>query len=238
MGKLNFIDNPSNYEYVTNKLIRCRKATIIEDILKYQNKVPDTYLYIRSIAFVKGGGIINDEYEVHLEVYKAKQPVKCLEDEVNKLKQLLENAEKRLEHYKQTIVFTPIEEEPFWFLDASGNAMNEAFKSSCDQGKLEYGNCFRCLQDAVMESKRISISRKLRCLAKELNQGVDINWNNNKQKKYFIACEPNDSEFKLVLSCTTYHNAAGVIYCLSDKLLNEAIERIGRDELMEYLQWK
>ena len=72
MAKLKFIDNPSNYEYVTNKLIRCRKATIIEDILKYQNKVPDTYLYIRSIEFVKGGGIINDEYEVHLELYKAK----------------------------------------------------------------------------------------------------------------------------------------------------------------------
>ena len=61
--------------------------------------MPDTYLYIRSIEFVKGGGIINDEYEVHLEVYKAKQPCKCLEDEVNSLK--LQLHKKQLEkHYR------------------------------------------------------------------------------------------------------------------------------------------
>jgi hypothetical protein len=237
MAKLKFIDNPSNYEYVTNKLIRCRKATIIEDILKYQNKVPDTYLYIRSIEFVKGCGIINDEYEVHLEVYKAKQPCKCLEDEVNNLKIKLENAEKRLEQYKKTVVFMPIEKEPFWFLDASGNPINDGFTASCDQGKLDFGNCFRCLDDAVVASKQILIYRKLRAVAKELNEGIPIDWFNNKQKKFFISADPDNKELKLVQNCTTYNNIAGVVYCLSDRFLNSCVETIGRDDIMDYIKW-
>ena len=131
----------------------------------------------------------------------------------------------------------PMEKEPFWFLDASGNAINDGFTPSCDQGKLDFGNCFRCLDDEVIASKKILIYRKLRAVAKELNEGIPIDWFNKKQKKFFISADPEDKELKLVQNCTTYNNIAGVVYCLSDRFLTACIDTIGREDIMDYIKW-
>ena len=237
MAKIRFIDNPSNYEYVTNKLIRCRKATIIEDIEKYQITVPNTYLYLRSIDFVKGAGIINDEYEVHLEVYKPKQPAKTLEEEVTRLQKQLEAAQKRLENYKQSIVFLPVEKEPFWFLDSSGNPISECYTNSCDKPIVDFGYCFRCLEDAVIASKFIFITRRLKAIARELNQGSSINWLDGKQKKYYIACDYSKKEPALKLCDTTNNKSSGTVYCLSNKFLEVAEDRLTKQSLLDYLKW-
>ena len=239
MPKIKFIDNPANYEYVTNKVLRCRKANIIEDIAKYQAASPSAYLYLRGIEFVKGGGLINDEYLVSLEVYKPKQAAKCLEDEVNRLKEQLQNAEQRLEQYKQSIVFIPIEKQPFWFLDSSGNAINEFYTASCDEPKVKFGNCFRYADEATVASKQILVTRRLKALARELNKGLAIDWGNTKEKKYYISMDfSNDNKEGIIkLNCTTFSRAAGVIYCLDDKFLQSALEVIGEEDLTDYLKW-
>lgn len=237
MAKIRFIDNPSNYEYVTNKLIRCKKNTIIEDIEKYQSTVPNTYLYLRSIDFVRGSGIFNDEYEVHIEVYKPKQPCTCLEEEVLRLQNQLQQAQQRLENYKQSIVFIPVEKEPFWFLDSSGNPISESYTNSCDKPKVDFGNCFRCLEEAVVSSKFIYITRKLKSIARELNQGSTIDWNNSKQKKYYICLDTSKKDSVLKLNEAFTVKSTGTVYCLNNKFLEVCIERLSQQSLMDYLKW-
>ena len=81
-------------------------------------------------------------------------------------------------------------------------------------------------------NKRI-IENKLKNIANRLNNGK-INWSDWEQNKYYISY---DIEVKKVfLNSSYYFKHQGIIYCLSDKFLKEAIKEISESELIKYFK--
>jgi hypothetical protein len=81
--------------------------------------------------------------------------------------------------------------------------------------------------------KRI-IKQELEDLALELNEGVEIDWEDGEQHKRYMYYCFYSNEFGQDLSWNAKNE--GVTYCLSKKFLKEALKRIGEDRLMKLFE--
>lgn len=155
-----------------------------------------------------------------------------LEDKIKRLEEELEEAKEKLKRTRER--FKPTEGKKYYFLN-SYQIECDCFSPFSDQAKARYANynCFETKEDARREAGRIFIRRRLEAIAKRLNNGEEINWNNYNQIKYHImynfekACLDYVSNYK-------YKNE-GCVYCLNKNFVNEAIKEIGRIELMDYI---
>lgn len=76
------------------------------------------------------------------------------------------------------------------------------------------------------------IRARLRVIADILNGEEEIDWMNEKQKKFFISLFNG----KVNQSYTYLNKHGGDIYCLSENFMKEAFEDIGEFELEWYLK--
>lgn len=85
---------------------------------------------------------------------------------------------------------------------------------------------------------KLEIETKLKNIAERLNNGVKIDWDNYDQKKYFIIYDyKNDNDNDNIYEDYNFVvNHQGVIYCLSDKFLDEAKKEIGEEDLIKYFK--
>ena len=156
-------------------------------------------------------------------------------DEINKTKEHLANMEKMLEECEQGR-WKPKDGEKFFFIDAWNRVCDKNYKeiNICCREYYDIFNCFKTREEAEQEAEKILIRRQLEDIARRLNKGQEIDWNNAVQNKYFICS--NHWQNTIILEHGWKNKCCGVIYCLDKNFLNVAIQEIGEERLKKYLR--
>ena len=151
-------------------------------------------------------------------------------DEINKTKEHLANMEKMLEECKYER-WKPKDNEKFWYIDSSGFVNYSLFMSETESRFKNY-NCFKTREQAEAEAEKILVRRMLEDIARRLNRGQKIDWNDSEQPKYCIELVCNDITTIYYFS----HKAQGTVYCLDKSFKDISIQVIGEERLKKYLR--
>ena len=99
--------------------------------------------------------------------------------EISKTKEHLANMEKMLEECNER--WKPNNGEEYFYIDNTGCIQNALFISSgwYHEGLYQTYNCFKTEEEAHLEAEKILIRRQLEDIARKLNKGNKIDWNNS-----------------------------------------------------------
>lgn len=158
-----------------------------------------------------------------------------LQELINDLKNQLKEAQVKLEKLNKHERFKPEEGEVYYYVDTDNRISNTAFDNSfvSDCNKYKAYNCFKTKEEAEKEANKILIRRKLEDIARRLNDGEKIDWNNEDQEKFFFYYSKTYNELMQIRDYTSRNRVS--VYCLSDKFLDVAKEEIGEQELVDYI---
>lgn len=161
-------------------------------------------------------------------------------NEINKTKEHLANMEKMLEECKYGRR-KPEEREECFYVDNLLFIQNTAFEShdSYHQELWDSYNCFKTKEEAEQEAEKILIRRILEDIARRLNKGEEIDWNDGKQYKYYLnyAYSTTLHDEDCILQHVRYMTKQqGTVYCLDENFLDVAIQEIGEERLKKYLR--
>lgn len=146
-------------------------------------------------------------------------------EQLTKLQQALKD--KEYERWK------PKDNEMFWYIDSSGFVNYSLFMPETESRFKNY-NCFQTREQAEAEAEKILVRRQLEVIAKCLNKGGKIDWGDDSQPKFYLYYNYCSENIKYGIY---YHSKiAGVVYCLTEKLLDIAKEEIGEERLIKYLK--
>ena len=151
--------------------------------------------------------------------------------EISKTKEHLANMEKMLEECNER--WKPNNGEEYFYIDNTGCIQNALFISSgwYHEGLYQTYNCFKTEEEAHLEAEKILVRRQLEDIAKRLNKGIKIDWNNTEQSKYCIGLY-----FNSIIKNFCYCNKTqGTVYCLDENFKDIAIQEIGEGRLIKYL---
>lgn len=152
-------------------------------------------------------------------------------NEINKTKEHLTNMEKILEEYSER--WKPSSCDAYYYIDAFGNVLSQIESGHySDSAFWKSYNCFKTREQAEAEAEKILVRRMLEDIARRLNKGIKIDWNDGVQSKYCIELYCNNiiTDFYLV------HKTQGTVYCLDKNFLDVAIKEIGEERLKNYLR--
>lgn len=156
-------------------------------------------------------------------------------DEINKTKEHLASMEKMLKE-REYERWKPEKGEMFYYLNSYNIAIAETWDVSCSDAEYyNIYNCFKTREQAEAEAEKILVRRQLEDIAKRLNKGQEINWNDENQYKWYIIYNTTFGFETYSVSETTVQ---GVVYCLDKNFLNTAIKEIGEGRLIKYLRGK
>lgn len=156
-------------------------------------------------------------------------------NEIEKTKEHLANMEKMLEEC-ECARWTPIDSEMYFFVDSYGKIVADMFCSadSIDSQRYKNYNCFQTREQAETEAEKILVRRMLEDIARRLNKGKKIDWDNHKPYKYSICFNSDKNEIDY-LYCSS-QKEQGVVYCLSNEFYKVAIQEVGEERLKKYLR--
>lgn len=149
--------------------------------------------------------------------------------EIEKTKQHLTNMEKMLKECDER--WKPKDNEKFWYIDSSGLVNYSLFMSETESRFKNY-NCFQTREQAEQEAEKILARRMLEDIARRLNKGEKIDWNNNEQSKYYIELYCNN----IITNFHYCHKIQGTVYCLDKNFKDIAFQKIGEERLVRYLK--
>ena len=153
--------------------------------------------------------------------------------EIKKTKEHLANMEKILEEYSER--WKPNSCDAYYYIDAFGNVLSQIETGHySDSAFWESYNCFKTREQAELEAEKILVRRMLEDIARRLNKGKKIDWNNSKQPKYCIELYFNN----IVTNFYYGHKTQGTVYCLDKNFKDVAIQEIGEGRLIKYLRGK
>ena len=153
-------------------------------------------------------------------------------NEINKTKEHLANMEKMLKECNGR--WKPELNEEYYYVNqvsATSRDVNDEF--DIDVARYRTYNCFKTKEQAELEAEKILVRRQLEDIARRLNKGQEIDWNDNNQLKYCIGF---DFPFNIISIGALYRKLQGSVYCLSDKFKDVAIQEIGEERLKKYLR--
>lgn len=156
-----------------------------------------------------------------------------LQNEINKTKEHLANMEKMLkdceyERWKPNIA------ETYYFVDNDLMVISDDWVNIESQCTLyNTYNCFQTREQAEAEAEKILVRRMLEDIARRLNKGEEIYWDNGKQPKYILLLDTYDGE--ITFNTVRRFKNQGAIYCLDKNFLDVAIQEIGEERLKKYL---
>lgn len=107
------------------------------------------------------------------------------------------------------------------------------YDTKTDEELYSTYNCFQTREQAEAEAEKILVRRMLENIARRLNKGEKIDWNNLLQCKYYFylwnsgELDQNTAGEKL---------SQGTIYCLDQDFLDIAKSEIGEERLKKYLR--
>nr|DAO32529.1 MAG TPA: hypothetical protein [Caudoviricetes sp.] len=155
-------------------------------------------------------------------------------DEINKTKEHLANMEKMLAECEYER-WKPEHSKEYWIVDSWGMIYNQIWtNSNSDQKRYDFYNCFQTREQAEVEAEKILVRRQLEDIARRLNKGQKIDWNDDKQFKYSICINSSDNE--ITWDSEVLYISQGVVYCLDMNFYNVAIQEIGEERLKKYLR--
>ena len=156
-------------------------------------------------------------------------------DEIEKTKEHLANMEKMLEkcEYER---WNPKPSQEYYCIDDGNDVRRVNFNimNAYDRDRIKAYNCFQTREQAETEAEKILVRRMLEDIARRLNKGNKIDWNNDKQIKYFICIDSLDNE--IIWNREVRFISQGIVYCLDMDFCNVAIKEIGEERLIKYLR--
>lgn len=157
-------------------------------------------------------------------------------DEISKTKEHLANMEKMLQECKYER-WEPKDNDTFYYVDTFCRVIKENWADTpTDRLNYNCGNCFKTYEEAEQETENILIRRQLEDIARRLNKGEKIDWNNFNQSKYFLAIDYGNYFMGVGLSCCKNIRTQGTVYCLNRNFKDVAIQEIDEERLKEYLR--
>lgn len=169
--------------------------------------------------------------ELQDAIIEMQEQLESLTENLNKTQQEL----KKLKGWKGS---TPELDDEFYFISGDGRiCFRELSNGPLCRGYLESYNYFKTKEEGEAELDRMVTHRRLQKIANRLNGEKEIDWSNFSQVKYAIVGHYNKDKKKVVLyqGETFAKIHAGVIYCLSSKFLDLAIQDIGEEELENFV---
>lgn len=158
-----------------------------------------------------------------------------LQNEINKTKEHLANMEKMLaeceyERYK------PQKGEIYYYVASNGLISKDWCNDelSTDIKRYDFYNCFQTREQAEVEAEKILVRRMLEDIARRLNKGEEIYWDNGEQPKYILLLDTSDGE--ITFDTVRRFKNQGAIYCLDENFIDVAIQEIGEERLKKYLR--
>ena len=154
-------------------------------------------------------------------------------DEINKTKEHLANMKKMLEEC-ECKRWKPEPNEEYYYVSEDGKIVqtrNCGWEPAAN--RVKFYNCFKSEKQAEAEAEKILVRRQLEDIARRLNKGQEINWNDDNQLKYCIGF---DFPFDIISIGALYRKLQGSVYCLSDEFKDVAIQEIGENRLKKYLK--
>lgn len=155
--------------------------------------------------------------------------------EIKETKEHLVNMEKMLAECEYER-WKPKEREPYFFFTSYGAIETTTFNNKNEGDILRYNfyNCFQTHEQAEQEAEKILIRRKLEDIARRLNKGREIDWNNQQQGKYSLYLSPSRNAIEWYSEI--YRKVQGTVYCLNSNFYDVAIQEIGEERLKKYLR--
>ncbi len=101
---------------------------------------------------------------------------------------------------------------------------------------IEIGILFDSEENLKKYLFKLEIETKLKNIAHRLNNGEKIDWINDDPPKYCIGFNHHKLINLLIKDYFFQDHYQGIIYCLSDKFLMEAIKEIGKENLIKYFK--
>lgn len=156
-----------------------------------------------------------------------------LEKQIEELKKEVNSIEDK--KIKKGVRWQPIFGQHYFYLDDRGVIRCVEWQYDDDDlFRFNTGNCFQTEQEAVDFKKNILTKQQLKDLALELNNGVEIDWANETQKKYCLVYLHNKN--KLDYTPNEVWQELGHIYSLDYKFLEIAKERIGEEKIIKFIK--
>ena len=155
-------------------------------------------------------------------------------DEIKKTKEYLANLENMLKECESKR-WKPNSCDPYYYIDAFGNVLSQ-IKSGhySDNAFWENYNCFQTREQAEQEAEKILVRRQLEDIARRLNKGQKIYWDDYAQPKYCISLYYGG----IVTDVHFSYKSQGSVYCLDENFKDIAIKEIGEERLIKYLRDK
>lgn len=156
-------------------------------------------------------------------------------NEITKTKEHLANMEKMLAECDGQR-WKPENGDDFYCIDSVGDVWREKFFSTTGYDMTRYNvyNCFQTREQAEAEAEKILVRRMLEDIARRLNKGEDINYEDNTQSKFCLVYNIIKDRIEIESNCNRVH--IGVVYCSSIKFYDVAIQEIGEERLKRYLR--
>ena len=160
-------------------------------------------------------------------------------EQIDELKQKIEILEKKVnssefEGIKKGVRRQPILGQYYFYLDDGGVIRCvEWHYDDEDLFHFNTGNCFKTEQECEDFKENILSKQQLKDLALELNNGVEIDWKDIKQEKYYIYFDYRT--LNIEQACASLRHYLDV-YCFDNQFLTIAKERIGEEKLIKLIK--
>ena len=161
-------------------------------------------------------------------------------EQIDELKQKIEELEKEVNFPEFDEVKKGVRQKPecgvvYFYLKHDGYIGSTHWGiEDTDLFRFNTGNCFKTKQEVEEYKENLLTKQALKDLALELNNGVEIDWEDD-NTKYSIYIQ-TDSDIKLnQCDCFDYIDL-GQIYCLDSDFLTIAKDRIGEEKLIKLIK--
>lgn len=163
-------------------------------------------------------------------------------EQIDELKQKIEELEKEVnspefEGIKKNIRFRADYSMPYFFINNEGMVSRGIEQHRpLDDFRYNSGNYFETEEQAKDFKENILTKQALKDLALELNEGVEIDWENYAQSKFNIYYNGYHFSNELKLDSADCYTEIGQVYCLNTDFLTIAKDRIGEEKLIKLIK--
>ena len=152
--------------------------------------------------------------------------IKKTEEHLATMKKLLEDCE-----YSR---WKPEDFSSYFYVDSCMKIEQSDFYNDTYIHRERYNtySTFKTREQAKQEAEKILVRRRLEDIARRLNKGKKIDWDDSEQSKYCITLHCNN----IITNFYLAHKTQGTVYCLDKNFLDVALKEIGEERLNKYLR--
>lgn len=155
-------------------------------------------------------------------------------EEINKTKEHLANMEKILAECEYER-WKPKTGETYYSISETGSIIEACdWLGTIAKTRGDFYNIFQTREQAEAEAEKILVRRQLEDIARRLNKGEKIDWNDYNQFKFSLYYNYERNILDFTMDCK--YRKQGAVYCLNNDFLDVAIQEIGEERLKKYLR--